>query len=268
MRSYICLYIFLLFNLISFIFIFLSIYFSHCSLHALKRIYRSVPFLHVFISRPSFPSACFLGYFSVFLTDGAQLWFDPVYPTWWEFSAFVLFTLAEKWIIFIVHILPQRHLRGVDSTLWWVFPLSNGSRGSCRRGPNGRGDVVGGRGQQRARICQRWTRSVVAVSAEQHWGASCVVMTEDNGEKWKQHGLRSLTEIWTGRRCSAAFWFRHRCGNFLDYSEVTGIFVISVWRKPSRRPEITQTPAEAQPRLAACYKAISLFYSVESYSIS
>lgn len=106
-----------------------------------------------------------------------------------------------------------------------------------------------------------------AVSAEQQWGSSCVIMTEDNGEKWKRHGLRSLIEIWTGRRCSAACWFRYRCGNFLDYSEVTGIFVISVWRKTSRRPEITQTPAEAQPRLAACYEAISLFYSVESYSI-
>lgn len=264
MYSYICLYNFLLFNLISFIFIFLSIYFSYCSLHALKRTQNYTVYACIYFS-----SLCLFPrlFFCVFLTDEAQLWFDPVYPTWWEFSAFVLFTLTEKWIIFVVHILPQRHLRGVDSTLWWVFPLSNGSRGSCRRGPNGRGDVVGGRGQQRARICQRWTRSVVAVSTEQHWGASCVVMTEDNGEKWKQHGLRSLTEIWTGRRCSPAFWFRYRCGNFLDYSEVTGIFVISVWRKPSRRPEITLTPAEAQPRLAACYKAISLFYSVESYSI-
>lgn len=161
MHSYICLYIFLLFNLISFIFIFLSISFSYCSLQALKRIQKYTVYACI-----SFSSFClFPRLFSAFLTDGAQLWFDPVYPTWWEFSAFVLFTLTEKWIIFVVHILPQRHLRGVDSTRWWVFPLSNGSRGSCRRGPNGRGDVVGGRGQQRARICQRWTRSVVAVSA-------------------------------------------------------------------------------------------------------
>lgn len=263
MHSYICLYIFLLFNLISSIFIFLSISFSYCSLHALKRIQKYTVYARIYFS-----SFClFPRLFSVFLTDGAQLWFDPVYPTWWEFSAFVLFTLTEKWIIFVVHILSAPSARRWQHALMGISIVQWKPR------------LVSARTQWAGRCC-RWagTAESTDLSAlnsvsrrcirEQHWGALCVVMTEDNGEKWKQHGLRSLTEIWTGRRCSAAFWFRHRCGNFLDYSEVTGIFVISVWRKPSRRPEITRTPAEAQPRLAACYKATSLFYSVESYSIS
>lgn len=116
--------------------------------------------MHVFISRPS---ACFLGYFLFFSLTGRS--FDLIQFIPRDENFVPLFCLhSQRNESSLLCTFSQRHLRGVDSTRWWVFPLSNGSRGSCRRGPNGRGDVVGGRGQQRARICQRWTRSVVAVS--------------------------------------------------------------------------------------------------------
>lgn len=264
MHSYICLYIFLLFNLISFIFIFLSISFSYCSLHALKRIQKYTVYACIYFS-----SFClFPRLFSAFLTE---LWAALI----WSSLSHVMriFCLCSVYTHREMNHLCCAHSPSAPSARRWQHALMGISIVQWK--PR----LVSARTQWAGRCC-RWagTAKSTDLSAlnsvsrrcirEQHWGAVCVVMTEDNGEKWKQHGLRSLTEIWTGRRCSAAFWFRHRCGNFLDYSEVTGIFVISVWRKPSRRPEITQTPAEAQPRLAACYKAISLFYSVESYSIS
>lgn len=261
MHSYICLYIFLLFNLISSIFIFLSISFSYCSLHALKRIQKYCMYLFLVLLLVSSVIFCFSHW------RGAALIWSSLSHVMRIFCLCSVYTHRE------MNHLCCAHSPSAPSARRWQHALMGISIVQWK--PR----LVSARTQWAGRCC-RWagTAESTDLSAlnsvsrrcirEQHWGALCVVMTEDNGEKWKQHGLRSLTEIWTGRRCSAAFWFRHRCGNFLDYSEVTGIFVISVWRKPSRRPEITRTPAEAQPRLAACYKATSLFYSVESYSIS
>lgn len=261
MHSYICLYFFLLFNLISSIFIFLSISFSYCSLHALKRIQKYCMYLFLVLLLVSSVIFCFSHW------RGAALIWSSLSHVMRIFCLCSVYTHRE------MNHLCCAHSPSAPSARRWQHALMGISIVQWK--PR----LVSARTQWAGRCC-RWagTAESTDLSAlnsvsrrcirEQHWGALCVVMTEDNGEKWKQHGLRSLTEIWTGRRCSAAFWFRHRCGNFLDYSEVTGIFVISVWRKPSRRPEITRTPAEAQPRLAACYKATSLFYSVESYSIS
>lgn len=261
MHSYICLYIFLLFNLISSIFIFLSISFSYCSLHAVKRIQKYCMYLFLVLLLVSSVIFCFSHW------RGAALIWSSLSHVMRIFCLCSVYTHRE------MNHLCCAHSPSAPSARRWQHALMGISIVQWK--PR----LVSARTQWAGRCC-RWagTAESTDLSAlnsvsrrcirEQHWGALCVVMTEDNGEKWKQHGLRSLTEIWTGRRCSAAFWFRHRCGNFLDYSEVTGIFVISVWRKPSRRPEITRTPAEAQPRLAACYKATSLFYSVESYSIS
>lgn len=261
MHSYICLYIFLLFNLISSIFIFLSISFSYCSLHALKRIQKYCMYLFLVLLLVSSVIFCFSHW------RGAALIWSSLSHVMRIFCLCSVYTHREMNHLCCAHSLSAPSARRWQHALMGISIVQWKPR------------LVSARTQWAGRCC-RWagTAESTDLSAlnsvsrrcirEQHWGALCVVMTEDNGEKWKQHGLRSLTEIWTGRRCSAAFWFRHRCGNFLDYSEVTGIFVISVWRKPSRRPEITRTPAEAQPRLAACYKATSLFYSVESYSIS
>lgn len=75
-----------------------------------------------------------------------------------------------------------------------------GRRGLEREGGN-REETAAHCGEQP--ICQ-----LVFSVVLRYWEAAAVIMTDYNGEKWKDHGLRlpsTWTEIWTGRKNATAF---------------------------------------------------------------